>query len=53
MADDLQRQYDLALRHYECDLNLHVSRMNLFLLIETALIGLVGLAPSELGARRL
>ena len=39
---DLWRAYDLALQHYQADLELFSTRMSLFLLIESALVALVG-----------
>lgn len=40
--EDLWRAYDLAQRHYEIELQLFSTRMNLFLLIQSALVAVVG-----------
>jgi hypothetical protein len=42
--EHLWRAFELAQRHYETDLQLFSVRMNLFLLIQSALIALVGSA---------
>jgi hypothetical protein len=39
---DLWRAYELAQRHYEIDLQLFTTRMNLFLLIQSALVAVTG-----------
>jgi hypothetical protein len=39
--EDLWRAYELAQRHYEADLQLFTTRMNLFLLIQSALVAVV------------
>lgn len=39
---DLWRAYELAQRHYELDLQLFSTRMNLFLLIQSGLVALTG-----------
>lgn len=46
-VDNLWRAYDLAQRHYEIDLQLFATRMNLFLLIQSGLVAVVtGVAGS-------
>jgi hypothetical protein len=42
--EHLWRAFELAQRHYETDLQLFSTRMNLFLLIQSALLALVGSA---------
>lgn len=55
--DDLWHAYDLAQRHYEVELQLFTNRMNLFLLVQSALITVVtgvtgtGKAAGVLGNR--
>jgi hypothetical protein len=39
---DLWRAYELAQQHYEADLQLFSARMNLFLLIQSALVAIAG-----------
>jgi hypothetical protein len=41
-AVDLWRAYDPALQHYQADLQLFSTRISLFLVIESALVALVG-----------
>lgn len=53
---DLWRAYELAQQHYEADLQLFSARMNLFLLIQSALVAIAGsgtqIGKGELAARR-
>jgi hypothetical protein len=48
--EDLWRAYELAQRHYELDLQLFSTRMNLFLLIQSGLVALTGGAGRIVGA---
>lgn len=41
-SEDLWRAYERVQAHYECDLQLFSVRMNMFLLIQSALVGAVG-----------
>jgi len=50
--DDLWRAYELAQQHYEIDLQLFSVRMNLFLIIQSALVALAG-GAAHIGGLRL
>jgi hypothetical protein len=41
-TEDLLRAYELAQRHYDSDLQLFSARMNLFLLVQSALVTVTG-----------
>ena len=41
-AEDLLQAYDLAQKHYDSDLQLFSARMNLFLLVQSALVAVTG-----------